>query len=128
MPLAERGMMATHDGHPLARLAAALDGGPVVRLLPEGQLLISQGVVPTRTSGKAASTGPGERGFRVYVAVRTPAQHEAATAIPQRFTVPATPLPWHPAGRLRVTQETGIAAPLDEVNSILALIRSAVLV
>jgi hypothetical protein len=103
----------TGEPHSLAalarRLERALRGVPAsqVRLLPEGQLLVTRGLVPNPAMGrraKAESSVPGPAGYDLYVACRSPQEQADLAATSQRMSGPTSrPAAWDPdTSRLRL--------------------------
>lgn len=71
-----------------------------VRLLPENQLLVTKDLIPNREAqqgGKAVSHVPAETGFRVFLSVRSPDAHAAASSQGQRIGPKSEPALWDPS-------------------------------
>lgn len=138
------------SSHPLERAAQALrraaPAGTEVRLLAEGQLVASRGMVknPAAGAGKAPAQVPGAGGFELYLALRTRQADDEARGTSQRIGPRAQAAP-EPAGQeppaldgdarrgewraddghghvVTVHATAGDAAAVDDVN---ALIRAA---
>jgi hypothetical protein len=149
----------TEDTHSLAALARRLERGfrhgrsPEIRLLPENQMLVVKGLVPSPAAGrrgKAESSAPGPGGYEIYVVCRPPEEHAALAATSQRPSGPASgPVLWDPGamslrlgedargghwqvltpagGVLTVHARCGSPAVVAEVNRLLSEIEAVLL-
>ena len=126
---------------------------PDIRLLPDNQMLIDKNMIPNpalQQGGKSESHVPGEEGYQIYVAYRSPAESEAAMLTSQRMYGPSVqPIVWDAksmvlhAGKTSLKLEwrllnaegqvvtiyvdCGSSRVVDEVNAILAEVQAVLL-